>query len=95
MQLSGFEFTVSARGNNQAFANKLLLMIDERSVYRDAQGDVEWLLLPVSFSEIKRIEVLKGPAAAIYGFNAFDGIVHIITKDPDEMKGDDYPGWRR
>lgn len=87
MQLSGFEFAVSARGNNQAFANKLLLMVDGRSIYRDAQGDVEWLLLPVSFSEIKRIEVLKGPAAAIYGFNAFDGIVNIITKAPDEMKG--------
>ncbi len=86
-QLSGFEFTVSARGNNQAFANKLLLMVDGRSVYGDAQGTVEWLLLPVSFSEIKRIEVLKGPAAAIYGFNAFDGVVNIITKDPDEMKG--------
>ena len=87
MQLSGFEFAVSARGNNQSFANKLLLMVDGRSVYLDAQGTVEWLVLPVSFSEIKRIEVLKGPAAAIYGFNAFDGIVNIITKDPEEMKG--------
>jgi iron complex outermembrane receptor protein len=87
MQLSGYEFAVSVRGNNQAFANKLLLMVDGRSIYGDAQGTVEWLLLPVSFSEIKRIEVLKGPAAAIYGFNAFDGIVNIITKDPEEMKG--------
>ena len=87
MQLSGFEFSVSARGNNQGFANKLLLMVDGRSVYVDTQGVVDWLVLPVSFSEIKRIEVLKGPAAAIYGFNAFDGIVNIITKGPDEMKG--------
>lgn len=87
MQLSGFEFSVSARGNNQAFANKLLLMVDGRSIYEDGQGTIGWLVLPVSFSEIKRIEVLKGPAAAIYGFNAFDGVVNIITKDPDEMKG--------
>ena len=86
-QLSGFEFSVSARGNNQAFANKILLMVDGRSIYGDAQGVVDWLLLPVSFSEIKRVEVLKGPAAAIYGFNAFDGVVNIITKSPDEMKG--------
>ena len=87
MQLSGYEFAVSARGNNQALANKLLLMVDGRSVYGDALGNVDWLLLPVSFSEIKRVEVLKGPAAAIYGFNAFDGIVNIITKGPDEMRG--------
>ena len=87
IQLSGFEFAVSARGNNQAFANKLLLMIDGRSVYEDTQGVINWLLLPIAFSEIKRIEVLKGPAAAIYGFNAFDGVVNIVTKDPDEMKG--------
>jgi iron complex outermembrane receptor protein len=87
IQFSGYEFAVSARGNNQGFANKVLLMVDGRSVYVDTQGVVDWLVLPVSFSEIKRIEVLKGPAAAIYGFNAFDGIVNIITKDPDEMKG--------
>jgi iron complex outermembrane receptor protein len=87
IQLSGFEFAVSARGDNQTFANKLLLMIDGRSVYEDTQGNINWLLLPISFSEIKRIEVLKGPAAAIYGFNAFDGVVNIVTKDPDEMKG--------
>jgi iron complex outermembrane receptor protein len=87
IQLSGFESAVSARGDNQTFTNKLLLMIDGRSVYEDTQGNINWLLLPISFSEIKRIEVLKGPAAAIYGFNAFDGVVNIVTKDPDEMKG--------
>lgn len=87
MQLSGYEFSVSARGNNQAFANKMLLLIDGRSAYVDTQAIVSWMNLPVSFSEIKQIEVLKGPAAAIYGFNAFDGIVNIITKDPEEMKG--------
>jgi len=44
------------------------------------------LFLPISFSEIKRVEVSKGPAAAIYGFSAFHGIVNIIPTDPDEMK---------
>ena len=87
IQLSGYEFSVSARGNNQAFANKVLLLIDGRSAYIDTQGIVPWLNLPIAFTEIKRIEVLKGPAATIYGFNAFDGIVNIITKEPEEMKG--------
>jgi len=43
--------------------------------------------LPVALTEIKKLEILKGPAAAVYGFNAFDGIVNIITKSPEEMKG--------
>ena len=62
-------------------------MVDGRSIYIDAQGTLFGKLLPVTMPEIKRIEVLKGPASAIYGFNAFDGVINIITKSPDEMKG--------
>ncbi len=87
MTMSGADINVSARGNNQPFANKMLVMVDGRSVYLDAQGTVYWKALPVTLPEIKRVEVLKGPAAAIYGFNAFDGVVNIITKSPEEMKG--------
>jgi iron complex outermembrane recepter protein len=87
MQMTGADFNVSVRGNNQQAANKLLVLVDGRSIYEDAFGSVFWTLLPVTLPEIKRIEVLKGPASAIYGFNAFDGVVNIITKSPDEMKG--------
>lgn len=87
MQASGADFNVSVRGNNQLLANKTLVMVDGRSIYVDAQGSVFWKLLPVTLPEIKRIEVLKGPASAVYGFNAFDGIINIITKSPEEMKG--------
>ena len=87
MQASGADFNVSVRGNNQLLANKILIMVDGRSIYVDAQGSVFWKLLPVTLPEIKRIEVLKGPASAVYGFNAFDGIINIITKSPEEMKG--------
>jgi len=87
MQMSGADFNVSARGNNQPFANKMLVMVDGRSIYVDVQGTVFWKAIPVTLPEIKRIEVLKGPASAIYGFNAFDGIINIITKSPQEMKG--------
>jgi iron complex outermembrane receptor protein len=48
---------------------------------------VYWKLLPVTLPEIKRIEVLKGPASSVYGFNAFDGVINIITKSTEEMKG--------
>jgi outer membrane receptor for ferrienterochelin and colicin len=87
MQMNGADFNVSVRGNNQPGANKLLVMVDGRSIYVDVQGQVIWKLLPVTLPEIKRIEVLKGPAAAVWGFNAFDGVINIITKSPEEMKG--------
>lgn len=87
MQTSGGEFNVAVRGDNQPVANKLLVMIDGRSIYSDVQGVVFWKLLPITVPEIKRIEILKGPASSVYGFNAFDGIINIITKSPEEMKG--------
>ena len=87
MQVSGADFNVSARGNNQSFANKMLVLVDGRSIYIDVQAVVWWKAIPVTLPEIKRIEVLKGPASSIYGFNAFDGIINIITKSPEEMKG--------
>lgn len=87
MQMSGADFNVSARGDNQPFANKMLVLVDGRSIYVDVQGTVFWKAIPVTLPEIKRIEVLKGPASAVYGFNAFDGIINIITKSPEEMKG--------
>ncbi|MDR4481192.1 MAG: TonB-dependent receptor [Nitrospira sp.] len=87
MQVTGADFNVSARGDNQLFANKVLVMIDGRSIYIDGQGLVFWKSLPITLPEIKRIEVLKGPASVVYGFNAFDGVINIITKSAQEMRG--------
>jgi iron complex outermembrane receptor protein len=87
MQTSAVDFNVSARGNNQLLANKILVLVDGRSIYIDQSGQVLWKFLPVALTEIKQIEVLKGPASAVYGFNAFDGVVNIITKSPEEIKG--------
>lgn len=87
MQASAADFNVSVRGDNQTSANKLLVMVDGRSIYNDLQGTINWKLLPVTLPEIKRIEILKGPASAVWGFNAFDGVINIITKSPEEMKG--------
>jgi len=87
MQMTGADFNVSARGDNQLIANKLLVLVDGRSIFVDAHAVVYWKAIPVTLPEIKRIEVLKGPASAVYGFNAFDGVINIITKSPQEMKG--------
>lgn len=87
MQVTGADFNVSMRGDNQLGANKLLVMVDGRSIYVDVQGSMFWKAIPVTLPEIKRIEVQKGPASVIYGFNAFDGIINIITKSPEEIQG--------
>jgi outer membrane receptor protein involved in Fe transport len=87
MQTNAVDFNVSVRGNNQLAANKLLVLVDGRSIYVDQAGIVFWKQLPVALTEVKRIEILKGPASAVYGFNAFDGVVNIITKPPEEMRG--------
>ena len=87
MQVTAVDFDVSVRGDNQLLANKLLVLVDGRSIYDDAEGEVSWKNIPITLPEIKRIEILKGPASAVYGFNAFDGVVNIITKSPEEMKG--------
>ena len=87
MQTTGADFNVSACGDNQLASNKVLVMVDGRSIYVDAQGIVYWKNISLTLPEIKRIEVLKGPASSIYGFNAFNGVINIITKSPEEMKG--------
>ena len=87
IQMSGADFNVSARGDNQPSANKMLVLVDGRSIYIDVQAVFFWKAIPITLPEIKRIEVLIGPASVLYGFNAFDGIINIITKSPDEMKG--------
>ncbi len=87
IQMTSADFNVSVRGDNQLRANKLLVLIDGRSIYEDIQGEVFWKMIPVTLPEIKKIEILKGPASAVYGFNAFDGVINIITKSPEEMKG--------
>src|SRR5438309_3075485 len=87
IEMGGATFNISVRGDNQTSANKLLVLVDGRSIYEDLQGSVFWKGIPVTLPEIKRIEVLKGPASALYGFNAFDGVINIITRSPEEMKG--------
>ncbi len=87
IQMTGSEFNVSMRGNNQTLANKILVLVDGRSIYTEVQGVTFWRGITVTLPEIKRIEVLKGPASALYGFNAFDGVINIITKSPEDMQG--------
>jgi len=75
---------VGARGFSRR-GNLMLLLIDGREVNIELLGMPYWHALPVSIHEIKRIEVIRGPASSLYGANAFSGIVNIVTKDPEDF----------
>jgi iron complex outermembrane receptor protein len=90
METTSADFNVSIRGNNQLLANKLLVLIDGRTVYEEIENSVTWTALPISLEEIDRIEILRGPGSSIWGSNAFDGVVNIITKSPQDLKGTHY-----
>lgn len=73
---------VALRGYNQAGNPRLLVLVNGRQVYADHYALVTWSAIPVQLSEIRQIEVVKGPVGAIYGFNAVSGVVNIITYNP-------------
>lgn len=83
-------YEVSARGISRTQYNtstKILWLVNGRSVYNDAFGGVRIQSLPVSMDDIERIEVIRGAGSSLYGANAFQGIINIITKNPEDQKG--------
>lgn len=73
---------VGIRGYNQPYNPRLLVLLNGRQVYLDDYGHVNWSAIPVQLSDIRQIEVIKGPNSALYGFNAASGVINIITFDP-------------
>ncbi|HYD32686.1 MAG TPA: TonB-dependent receptor [Azospirillaceae bacterium] len=73
---------VGMRGYNQYFSPRLLVLVNGRQVYLDHYGMTNWNAIPVEMGEIRQIEVVKGPNAALFGFNAVSGVVNIITFNP-------------
>jgi len=70
-----------------AYSRNILVMIDGRSYFNDVFGGTFWELLPITIEDIDRIEVVCGPASALFGANAVTGVVNIITKDFNKTKG--------
>lgn len=87
MAITARDEQVSIRGFNEYMSNKLLVMIDGRSIYWDAEGNVFWDSIPITLEEIERIEIVKGPGSSLYGANAYCGVINIITKSLDKTKG--------
>ena len=84
METTGSQTEVSMRGFNQRLSNKVLVLVDGRSVYIDLLGATLWATFPIGVEDIERIEVVRGPGSALYGADAFNGVVNIITKPPGE-----------
>jgi outer membrane receptor protein involved in Fe transport len=87
VQLSARDINITSRQATSTLSNSQLVLLDGRTVYLDFFGIVLWDLLPTSMSEIKQIEVIRGPASAVWGANALTGVVNIITKSPREAPG--------
>jgi iron complex outermembrane recepter protein len=74
------KWAIGARGFNGRFDNKLLVLIDGRSVYTPLFSGVYWNVQDVMLEDVDRIEVIRGPGATLWGANAVDGVINVITK---------------
>ncbi|HEY8242567.1 MAG TPA: TonB-dependent receptor [Casimicrobiaceae bacterium] len=81
------QYAISARGFNNVLANKLLVMIDGRTVYTPLFSGVFWEAQDVMLEDIERIEVVSGPGATLWGANAVNGVINIITRGADKTQG--------
>jgi len=86
-QLQGDRWAISVRGFNDVYSNKVLVLIDGRTVYNTITSGVFWDAMDVPLNDIERIEVIRGPGGTIWGANAVNGVINIITKTAKETQG--------
>jgi iron complex outermembrane receptor protein len=84
-QVSARDINFTTRGATSTLATSQLTLVDGRSVYLDFFGMVMWDLVPTNPHEIRQIEVVRGPASAVWGANAMSGVVNVITRSPREL----------
>ena len=86
-RVDGHNWAVSSRGFNDLFANKLLVLIDGRSVYTPLFSGVFWDVQDTVMENLDRIEVVRGPGGALWGANAVNGVINIISKSAKQTQG--------
>ena len=84
-QVSARDVNLTSRGATGTLATSQLALVDGRSIYLDFYGMVMWDLVPSNFDEIRQIEVIRGPASAVWGANAMSGVINVITRTPREL----------
>src|SRR5208337_4845138 len=80
-------WAISARGFNSVYSDKLLVLVDGRSVYNPLFSGVYWHTIDMPMEDIDRIEVIRGPGATLWGANAVNGVINITTKDAQDTQG--------
>ena len=86
-RVDAHDWAVSSRGFNELYANKLLVLIDGRSVYTPLFSGVHWDVQDTLLEDIERIEVIRGPGATLWGANAVNGVINITTKSAKATQG--------
>jgi iron complex outermembrane receptor protein len=86
-QANSSQWAISARGFNQVISDKLLVMIDGRSVYTPLYDGVFWDVQNVMLEDVDRVEVVSGPGGTLWGDNAVDGVINVITKGAQDTQG--------
>ena len=86
-QIDANAWAISIRGFNSRYSNKVLVLIDGRTVYTPSFSGVLWDHLDMPLENIERIEVIRGPGATVWGANAVNGIISIITKSSKDTRG--------
>ncbi len=84
---NGHTWAISVRGFNSVTANKLLVLVDGRSVYSPISSGVSWEAQDTLMEDIDRIEVIRGAAGTLWGANAVNGVINIITKSARDTQG--------
>lgn len=86
-QVNSSAYAISARGFNNAIGNKLLVLIDGRTVYTPLYSGVNWDAQHVMLEDVERIEVISGPGATLWGANAVNGVINVITRTAQDTQG--------
>lgn len=87
LQVDRNRFAVGVRGLHQEFSDRTLVLIDGRNATSALFGGVDFQRLPVFIEDLERIEVVRGPGGAVWGPNAFNGVINLIRKDPRDTQG--------
>lgn len=86
-RINANKWAITVRGFNTLYAQKLLVLVDGKTVYSPLFSGVHWEELDFPVEDIERIEVIRGPSAALWGANAVNGVINIITKPAQETQG--------